>query len=562
MHSAYLCGRMIKMTKIKSFFSGIAVNIIGSVVLMLILFGVVVSALGYISFTRAFKNEYTNSTYHMADTATTLVNGDNIDAYLDGKETEEYAKTKGYLDAYCRKMGLSLLYVIKVDTSDYGRFVSVFDSINEEVDNSGYTEWGIGYKRDTTNDEYRQKYKLLYEKDKLYETIYRINLNDGHYPHVTTLVPVKDSKGEVVSILCLQRSISELHRARKPYLVNIAIWTVFLAFFSALSAAVYIRRQFVRPIQKVSDEAVRFAKENTKDEELGKVSKYREISDLARSIDTMESDMVKYIDHLTAITAEKERIGAELTLAGRIQESSIPNEYPAFPDRSEFDIYGSMTPAKTVSGDFYNFFLVDEDHLAIVMGDVSGKGVPAALFMMVTNIAISNRAQMGGTPAEILDFVNNVICGHNSQDMFVTIWMGILEISTGRVTACNAGHDDAAVCRRNGSFELFKTKHNLVVGAMPGVRYRNFEISLEKGDKLFLYTDGVPEASDKNYNMFGMERMLGSLNAHKNKTPQEILEGISCSVSEFSGDAPQFDDLTMLCLELKQNSEEKQPAGT
>ena len=212
-----------------------------------------------------------------------------------------------------------------------------------------------------------------------------------------------------------------------------------------------------------------------------------------------------------------------------------------------------MTPAKEVGGDFYNFFLIDDDHLAMVIGDVSGKGVPAALFMMVTNILISERTQMGGTPGEILTFVNNSICEHNKADMFVTLWLGILELSTGRITAANAGHDDAAVYRKNGSFELYKTKHGFVAGAMPGIEYKNFEFQLEKGDKLFLYTDGVPEATDKNNQMYTMGRMVDALNEYKEQSPREILNGIHRSVNEFVGDAPQFDDLTMLCVELKEN---------
>ena len=196
--------------------------------------------------------------------------------------------------------------------------------------------------------------------------------------------------------------------------------------------------------------------------------------------------MVQYIENLTAITAEREKADTELALAKSIQEDSLPTTFPAFPDRKEFDIYASMTPAKMVGGDFYNFFLIDDDHLAIVIGDVSGKSVPGALFMMVANILLSDRTRMGGTPAEILAFVNNRIYETNKADMFVTLWLGILEISTGRIVAANAGHEDAAVCHKDGSFELFKTKHDFVIGAMKNMQYQDFEIRLGKGDKLFL----------------------------------------------------------------------------
>lgn len=541
------------MTRIKKIRSSMAVNIIGAIILLLVIFGIIVSVLGFISFNDAFVKEYSTTTYHMAGTATTLVRGDGIDAYLSGEETEEYQQTKKYLDAYCKRMNVSLVYVIKVDTSDYGRFVSVFNSVNNSVDNTSYTEWEIGHKRDTTNEEYRQKYKAIYAQETSYETVFRKKPGDGSHPHITTMVPVKNSDGEVTAILCIQRPIHELEEAMRPYLINIGISTFMLAVLSTVFVAVYIKYEVVSPISKVSEEAARFAKENTKGEELGEISKFEQIANLANSIDTMETDMVNYMENLTAITAERERIGVELSFARMIQEASVPNTFPAFPDRSDFDIYATMTPAKEVGGDFYNFFFIDNDHLALVIGDVSGKGVPAALFMMVTNIVLSDSIKMGGTPAETLNFANDNICEHNTLDMFVTLWVGILELSTGRIVAANAGHEDAAVYRKDGSFELFKTKHDIVAGVLPGILYRDFEFRLEPGDKLFLYTDGVPEATDQNNNMFTIGRMLDSLNENKEKTPQEILCGVHARVNKFVGNAPQFDDLTMLCIELKEH---------
>lgn len=540
------------MKVIKKIRSSMSVSIIGGIILLVVIFGLIVSGIGYISFTNAFKKEYSISTYHMADTATTLINGDHVDAYLAGGEAEEYEQTKEALDAYCVRMRLSLIYLIKVDTSDYGRFVSIFNAVDNTVDDSSYTPWELGFKRDTTNDEYRRKYKKLYDKESAYETLYRIKTTDGQHPHITTMVPVMDASGEVVSILCVQRPARELDDARRPYLIIIAISTILLAILSGIIAAFYIRKHFVAPVEKVSKEATRFAKENTKGEPLGEISHFSVFSNLSSSIDTMESDMVNYIDNLTEVTAEKERIGAELSLAKTIQENSVPNIFPAFPERPEFDIFASMTPAKEVGGDFYNFFLVDEDHLVMVIGDVSGKGIPAALFMMVTNILISDRTYMGGTPAEILQYVNNNLYDHNRAEMFVTVWLGILEISTGKILMANAGHEDAAVYHKStNTVELFKTKHGFVAGALSDMQYKDFEIQLKKGDKLFLYTDGVPEATNGEGKMFTLDGMLDALDCYKENPPKEILDGIYESVNSFVGDEPQFDDLTMLCLELK-----------
>ena len=541
------------MKKLQKLRSNLAFNIISAIVLLLLIFSLIVSTIGYVSFTNALKREYAQTTFHMADTAATLVNGDRIDDYLaEGGTSADYLQSKAYLDQYCDKMDVSIVYVIKVDTTDYGRFTSVFNLVGKDT---GYTPWEIGYQQNTTNDEYVQIYKDIYSGSLEYGTVYRTkNLNDAP-PHITTLAPVKNSQGEVVALMCIQRPMEELREATRPYLINIAISTVVLSLMVALSSVIYIRKEFVSPLRKVSDEAHRFATENTKGEDFGEISKINEISDLAHSIDIMEVDMLRYIENLTSVTAEKERIGAELNVAKIIQENSIPNIFPAFPERKDFDIYASMTPAKEVGGDFYNFFLIDDDHLAMVIGDVSGKGIPASLFMMLTNILITDRTHIDTTPAQILTTVNDSICEHNKADMFVTLWLGILEISSGKLTAANAGHDDPAVYRKGEGFEILKSKHGLVVGAMSGIKYKDFEIQLNKGDKIFLYTDGVPEATNSDNKMFTLENTVQSLNEAKEQTPQGVLEHIKNSVDAFVGDAPQFDDLTMLCLELKDKDE-------
>ena len=537
--------------KVKKLRSNMAYNITAGVVILLLVFGIVVSVSGIVSFTEAYDEMNSTTTFHMAYTAASLVNGDHIQAYLAGEEKDEYARTKRVLDAYCHRMSVSLVYVIDVDKSDYGRFVSAFNAVDNSVDNSNYVQWELGYERETTNDQYAESYRALYAKESEYATVYRFNPGKGLKPHITTIVPVADSKGDVAALLCIQRPVHELQSAIGRFMLHILITVLILAALGSRIAAQFLKKWVFLPVRKVSDEAARFARENTKGEELGDVSKFEEIDNLSRSIDKMETDMVNYVENLTAYTAERERIGTELNFAKKIQHSSLPTTFPAFPDRSDFDIYASMTPAREVGGDFYNFKLIDDDHLAMWIGDVSDKGVPAALFMMSANIVINNRASMGGTPAEIMAFVNDNICEHNTANLFITIWLGILELSTGRLTFVNAGHEEPALCRHGGAFELYKTKHNIAVGIMPGMTYNNFEVQMEKGDKLFIYTDGVPEATNCDDKLYTTDRMLRALNAHKDKPPREILAGIHKSVNEFVGDRAQFDDLTMLGFELK-----------
>ncbi|SDL13925.1 Serine phosphatase RsbU, regulator of sigma subunit [Sarcina sp. DSM 11001] len=248
---------------------------------------------------------------------------------------------------------------------------------------------------------------------------------------------------------------------------------------------------------------------------------------------------------------EQERIVKELSTARQIQKSVLPHIFPPFPDRAEIDLFATMDPAKDVGGDFYDFYFIDEDHLCLVIADVSGKGIPAALFMMLSKRILEDLARQERTPSTILEKANDLLCDNNQAEMFVTVWLGILEISTGKLTAANAGHEFPAICEKGGSFELYKDTHGFVVGGMEGVHYKGYDLQLNPGDKLFVYTDGVPEATDGSGEMFGTDHMITALRSCTDNTPEEILQGVKSAVDSFVGDAEQFDDLTMMCLEYK-----------
>ena len=238
-------------------------------------------------------------------------------------------------------------------------------------------------------------------------------------------------------------------------------------------------------------------------------------------------------------------------MATQIQADMLPSIFPAFPERPEFDIYAGMVPAREVGGDFYDYFLVDNDHLALVIADVSGKGVPAALFMVIAKTLLKNAAQTGLSPKVVLEKVNNQLCENNQAEMFVTVWLGIYEISTGRLTAANAGHEYPALCRKGGRFSLLKDRHGFVLAGMEEARYREYELTLAPGDILFLYTDGVAEATDSANELYGTDRMLEALNSVPGAAPQRLLETVKDSVDRFVGDSPQFDDITMLAFQRK-----------
>ena len=331
----------------------------------------------------------------------------------------------------------------------------------------------------------------------------------------------------------------------------VLLFIILLSTFAALVAA----HRIVKPIEDITRDI----------NDCGKTGQlfvmkeaYRtndEIEILAESFDDLSKKTKKYIEDITEITKEKERVSTELQMANRIQTSMLPGVFPPYPDRKEFDIFASMDPAREVGGDFYDFFLIDDDHLCMVMADVSGKGVPAALFMMISKVILQSCAMLGRGAGEILVKTNEAICSSNQVDMFVTVWLGILEISSGKITAANAGHEYPALMK-DGRFSLLKDKHGLVIGGMDGVNYKEYEISLEPGDKLFLYTDGIPEASDQDKKMFGTDRMVDALNRAATASPREILAQVSQSVEDFIKGAEQFDDMTMLCIEYKGSDKE------
>lgn len=272
---------------------------------------------------------------------------------------------------------------------------------------------------------------------------------------------------------------------------------------------------------------------------------------LGEAFNHMTDSLKDYIRNLSRVTAEKERIGTELDIARNIQASMLPCIFPAFPDRAEFDIYASMDPAKEVGGDFYDFFMVDERHLAIVVADVSGKGVPAALFMVIGKTLIKDHTKPGIDLGEVFTEVNELLCESNSEGLFITAFEGVLDLATGELRFVNAGHEIPYICKGNG-YEPYKIRAGFVLAGMEGMRYQCGSMQLEPGDKIFQYTDGVTEATNQEMELYGMERLGEILCRNVDAEPQKLLESVKEDIDAFVGEALQFDDITMLCLEYKE----------
>ena len=338
----------------------------------------------------------------------------------------------------------------------------------------------------------------------------------------------------------------------------------FLAtFFLMLLAVVFVmgvlfrrkmNKMIVAPINSVAEAARNYAEDrragNKGNEYFSALNLDTgdELESLADTMAEMEKDIEVYEEDLTRITTERERLAAELDIASKIQQDMLPQAFPIYPERKEFDVYASMDPAKAVGGDFYDIFMIDDDHLALVMADVSGKGIPAALFMVISKTLIKNRAQMGGTPAEILADVNKNLCKGNQELMFVTVWMGILTLSTGEIIEANAGHENPLVKAKDGNFVFVERDHELVLGIMSGSNYSNDSFVLKPGDVLFVYTDGLPDATSPDGNRLKESGMVEILNSGSDNEPKTLIGSVREAVEGYVNGAEQFDDLTMMAI--------------
>jgi sigma-B regulation protein RsbU (phosphoserine phosphatase) len=387
----------------------------------------------------------------------------------------------------------------------------------------------------------------LYEQNK--GTVTPLITDNSYGYNYTAAYPVLDENGTAIAEVQYILDMKQVRDHLNSFLYTMLLISLSIVAVTLLCYVLFVRRMVTTPIGKLA----KFTKDITNS---GKFENQRimiktndEIQDLGNSFNYMLMELEHYIANLSKVTAEKERIGAELDVAKHIQASMLPSIFPAFPERPELDIYATMTPAKEVGGDFYDFFLVDDDRLVVVMADVSGKGVPAALFMVIAKTLLKNVAQTGLSPKDVLEKVNNQLCVGNEADMFVTVWLGILEISSGKLTCANAGHEYPVLKRAGGDYELIKDKHGFVLAGMEGSRYREYELQLNPGDRLFLYTDGVAEATDAHNMLYGKDRMLLALNSNKDVNCETLLHCMKEDIDTFVGEAPQFDDITMLSLE-------------
>ena len=387
------------------------------------------------------------------------------------------------------------------------------------------------------------------EEDVVFE-VAKIDKHDQDY--YIGYIPM-ELDGEIKCTICISFDFSAFREGFMPYIIYMFIIGFAVMLLSAGILLLFLRRSATRPLSMIQQSVRTYI--NDKDSAaiaaaMDTIHSQNEFGVLSEDITALAEEIDRYTKENITLASEREKVQAELGLAAKIQSDMLPKTFPEMP---QFELFASMDPAKEVGGDFYDFFMIDEDHLGMVIADVSGKGVPASLYMMMSMIVIRNYARAGKSPAEVLRKSNRSICENNDEidSMFVTVWFGVLELSTGHVIASNAGHEYPMLRKANSDFELFKDKHGFVLGGMPGVKYKEYEFDIEKGGTLFLYTDGAPEATDIDNQLFGTDRMLSALNEAPDSSPEELIAAMTAAIDGFVGDAPQFDDTTMLCVKYK-----------
>ncbi len=508
---------------------------------------VLIFALSLLSFFRyrsEIMGDSTDLAINYAKTGSAYIDGDRVPGYLQsGKTDAYYEEVMNFLNAEAENSEMKCYYVIVPEEEDY---VYVWDAESEENARDAYP---LGY-REAYSEEGKKQIGEVFTKDPQIHAHLDTNVDYGRV--VCLYYPIFESSGDPVALVGVELSLPELYTAIFHVFLILILCMIPIVLIAVLIAFRFLQTNIVYPLQILSDTASHMvAQINEEETILIPIHTGDEIEDLAHAFEGMYRELKEYIRKLSEVTAEKERVRTELDVAAQIQSDILPSIFPAFQRRNEFDLYASMTPAKEVGGDFYDFFMVNDGQIALVIADVSDKGVPAAMFMVIAKTLLKNALQSGLSPKAALEDVNNQLCENNKAGMFVTAWIGLLTISSGRLVCANAGHEYPALCRKDSNFELFRDPHGFVLAGIENSNYQEYELSLSPGDTIFVYTDGVTEATNSQNQLFGTERMLQALNQGKTDSSEEQVRQLYRGIAGFVQDAPQFDDITMLCLKFK-----------
>lgn len=528
----------------------------------------VLGTVGYSAYKSSMLERYESYARALLDTARSTIDTDVLHAEIQNvQEGEAFLAAQQTLCAVKQNSEISYIYMIAFpDASTHRQMHFVMNGFTPEevAEDPDYIshigdESILGETGDPDADfDYATAlgfWNCLYATNES-ELHFSVNDTDLYGYQLTGYAPLRTTDGQAVAVLALDLSMDAIKSNLNHYLLIMIVAAVALLAVFLIVLLSVLGKNVIRPVTHLAASVKDFVQNSKEAGDDPEKLTYNdvpvhtgdEIELLSNNISNMTRDLKDYMVNLKTVVGEKERIGAELDLATNIQVSMLPSIFPAFPNREEVDIHATMTPAKEVGGDFYDFFLVDEDHLMVVIADVSGKGVPAALFMVIAKTLIKNNALSGMEPAQVFTRTNDQLCENNGAGLFVTAWACLIELSTGRATYVNAGHNPPVLRRKDGQFEYLRSRPGFVLAGMEGIRYRQAEMTLEPGDTLYLYTDGVTEATDHDLTLYGEERLLQSLNRLQDVSAKEMLEQVTADLDAFVNNAPQADDITMVSV--------------
>lgn len=522
---------------------------------------VAISVFSYQSSKWYLEDMYAQRIISGSKSVATLLDKDDIKAIISpgGEKSEAYKRVENMLNEIKRDSNVTYLSLVIPDEDSVTFYI---DSCVEEMgdDPEGKLAYGtdILYTDAANGKEDLQKYYQIWELYLQNKGTEEPLVTDNSYGYnYTAVAPILDENGKAIAEIQYILDMQSVRNHLNSFLRDMLIISLVIISAALLIYMLGMEKIVLNPVKKLAHFTGNIIQEGRFEKQKIEISTGDEIEELGGAVNVMIEKLEEYIENLTAVMSEKERIGAELGVATHIQSSMLPCIFPAFPDRNEIDIYATMTPAKEVGGDFYDFFMVDDRHLAIIMADVSGKGVPAALFMVIGKTLIKDHTVPGRNLGEVFTEVNNILCESNDNGMFITAFEGVLDLVTGEFRYVNAGHERPFIYRKGKGYEEYKTRVGFVLAGMENIKYKEQVIQLEVGDKIFQYTDGVTEATDKDNQLYGMDRLNSVLNLKCTAcSPEETLKLVKEDIDAFVGGADQFDDITMLCLEYAWKMEE------
>ncbi len=530
-----------------------------SLVIMAVVLSMSISFFSYYVSKQYYEDMFTYRVVNGSKTIAKMLSVSDIQEIIseNGNRTDAYKRTYKLLNDLKKEGEITYLSLVVPQEDRVTFYIDTYvESMGDDVNNlipygytALYTDTAVDAEdlaRYHENWEYFSK-NIASEKTYVADNTYGYNFS--------ALYPIFDEKGVAIAQIQYILDMQSVRDKLNSILYSMLAISFVIVLIASFFYFTYIKKFVTKPIASL----VKFTREVTKNEDFAKTKielhTGDEIEELGHAFNGMLSALDNHIKNLAVVTEEKQRISTELEVATKIQASMLPCIFPAFPEREEFDVHATMTPAKEVGGDFYDFFMVDEENLAIAVADVSGKGVPAALFMVIGKTLIKDHTVSGKNLGDVFTEVNTLLCEANSGELFITAFIGVLNLKSGEFRYVNAGHEPPFISRKGEAFALHKIRAAFVLAGMEGMRYKEGVFHLDPGDKIFLYTDGVVEAEDSRHTFFGMERLQASLSKAYDQSPDAVLASVKRDIDSFVGDAPQFDDITMLCMEFKKSTD-------